>query len=69
MFVQTSFNKSSKEIDKTAKFKFLCFIKQIDLGSIKDKYEEMFEMELWQAIDDECSSDFKRLLLNIIHDS
>ena len=42
---------------------------QIDLGSIKDKYEELFEMELWQAIDDECSSDFKRLLLNIIHDS
>jgi len=42
---------------------------EIDLGGIKDKYEEMFGNSLWQDIEDECSSDYKRLLLNIIHDS
>jgi len=41
---------------------------EIDLGAIKDKYEEMYGKELWQDIDDECSSDYKRLLLNVIHD-
>lgn len=41
---------------------------EIDLGAIKDKYEELYGKELWQDIDDECSSNYKRLLLNVIHD-
>jgi len=55
--------------DEDALIRHIITRSEIDLGSIKDKYEELFEVELWQAIDDECSSDFKRLLLNIIHDS
>ena len=45
----------------------ILFIK-IDLGAIKDKYEEMYGNELWQDISDECSSDYKRLLLNLIRE-
>jgi len=41
---------------------------EIDLGAIKDKYEEMYGNELWQDINDECSSDYKRLLLNLIRE-
>jgi len=39
---------------------------EIDLGAIKDKYEEMFGKPLWDDINDECSSDYKRLLLSVI---
>jgi len=41
---------------------------EIDLGAIQDKYEEMYGNPLWQDINDECSSDYKRLLLNILRD-
>lgn len=41
---------------------------EIDLGAIKDKYEEMYGNELCQDINDECSSDYKRLLLNVIRE-
>jgi len=41
---------------------------EIDLGAIKDKYEEMYGNSLRQDIDDECSADYKRLLLHIIHE-
>jgi len=39
---------------------------EIDLGNIKDRYEELYGNSLWQDISDECSHDYKRLLLNLI---
>jgi len=39
---------------------------EIDLGNIKEKYEEMFGKSLWQDVEDEVSNDYKRLLLSLI---
>nr|XP_002131176.3 annexin A13-like [Ciona intestinalis] len=39
---------------------------EIDLADIKDKYAEMFGNGLWEDLSDECSGDYKRLLLALI---
>lgn len=40
---------------------------QIDLGTIKDMYLEKYDVTLKDALDSECSGDFKRLLIEILH--
>lgn len=40
---------------------------QIDLETIKDMYLEKFDVTLKDALDSECSGDFKRLLIEILH--
>ncbi|CAK8672060.1 annexin A13-like [Clavelina lepadiformis] len=39
---------------------------EIDLGNIKDRYEEMFGKSLWQDISDDCSGDYKKMLMNLL---
>lgn len=39
---------------------------EIDLGDIKDRYEEMFGKSLWQDISDDCSGEYKRMLMNLL---
>lgn len=41
---------------------------EIDLENIKEKYKELYGKELHEDIEDECSSDYKRLLLYVIKD-
>ncbi|KAL4624625.1 annexin A13-like [Arapaima gigas] len=40
---------------------------EIDLETIKDMYLEKYDVALKDALDSECSGDFKRLLLAILH--
>lgn len=40
---------------------------QFDLETIKDMYLEKYDVSLKDAIRDECSGDFKRLLLALCH--
>lgn len=40
---------------------------QFDLETIKDLYLEKYDVSLKDALRDECSGDFKRLLLAICH--
>lgn len=40
---------------------------QYDLETIKDMYLEKYDVSLKDALKDECSGDFKRLLLAICH--
>lgn len=44
-----------------------CFLCQIDLETIKDMYLEKYDVSLKDALRSECSGDFKRLLLEILH--
>lgn len=46
---------------------FLYFSQQYDLETIKDMYLEKYDVSLKDALRDECSGDFKRLLLAICH--
>ncbi|KAL0107828.1 hypothetical protein PUN28_014838 [Cardiocondyla obscurior] len=39
---------------------------EIDLGDIKDTYERLYGKSLAEAIDDDCSGDYKRLLLALL---
>lgn len=43
------------------------FCQQFDLETIKDLYLEKYDVSLKDALRDECSGDFKRLLLAICH--
>ena len=43
----------------------VCVCNQIDLEDVKDAYQEMYETPLVEAIESECSGDYKRLLLAI----
>lgn len=40
---------------------------QIDLETIKDMYLEKYDVTLKDALASECSGDFKRLLIEILH--
>lgn len=40
---------------------------QLDLETIKDMYLEKFDVTLKDALSSDCSGDFKRLLLAILH--
>lgn len=40
---------------------------QVDLETVKDMYLEKFDVTLKDALDSECSGDFKRLLIEILH--
>lgn len=40
---------------------------QIDLDTVKDMYLEKYDVTLKDALDSECSGDFKRLLIEILH--
>ncbi|XP_066992837.1 annexin B9 isoform X2 [Anabrus simplex] len=39
---------------------------EIDLGDIKDKYEEIYGKSLASRIEDDCSGDYKRLLVALV---
>lgn len=43
------------------------FFQQYDLETIKEMYLEKYDVSLKDALRDECSGDFKRLLLAICH--
>lgn len=51
------------------KCNFRCFVvdTQIDLETVKDMYLEKYDVTLKDALDSECSGDFKRLLIEILH--
>ncbi|CAL8344044.1 unnamed protein product [Merluccius merluccius] len=40
---------------------------EVDLETIKDMYLEKYDVTLKDALDSECSGDFKRLLMEILH--
>lgn len=40
---------------------------QLDLETIKDLYLEKFDVTLKDALSSDCSGDFKRLLLAVLH--
>uniref|UniRef100_A0AAY4ARX0 Annexin n=1 Tax=Denticeps clupeoides TaxID=299321 RepID=A0AAY4ARX0_9TELE len=40
---------------------------EVDLETIKDMYLEKYDVPLKEALNNECSGDFKRLLLEILH--
>lgn len=40
---------------------------QIDMEEIKQAFEEMYEKPLTEAVESECSGDYKRLLLAILN--
>ncbi|KAF7223028.1 annexin A13 isoform X1 [Nothobranchius furzeri] len=40
---------------------------EIDLDTVKDMYLEKYDVTLKDALDSECSGDFKRLLIEILH--
>uniref|UniRef100_H3A1E5 Annexin n=1 Tax=Latimeria chalumnae TaxID=7897 RepID=H3A1E5_LATCH len=40
---------------------------EIDLETIKERYEEKYDVPLRQAISSECSGDFKQVLLELLH--
>ena len=40
---------------------------QIDMEEIKAAYEEMYEVPLVEAVESECSGDYKKLLLAILN--
>ena len=41
---------------------------QIDMGDIKEKYQERFEKSLREAVENDCGGDFKRMLVALIGD-
>ena len=41
---------------------------QIDMGDIKEKYQERFERSLREAVESDCGGDFKRMLVALIGD-
>ena len=41
---------------------------QIDLVEIKAKYQELYGKSLEDAIGDECSGDYKKMLIAIVQD-
>lgn len=43
------------------------FVPQYDLETIKDLYLDKYDVSLKDALRDECSGDFKRLLLAMCH--
>lgn len=42
------------------------FVLQDDLEEIKEEYQNLYETSLAEAVADECSGDYKRMLLSII---
>lgn len=40
---------------------------QIDLENIKAKYSELYGRELQEAIDRECSGDYKKMLISLLN--
>ena len=41
---------------------------QIDMGDIKEKYQERFEKSLREAVENDCGGDFRRMLVALIGD-
>ena len=41
---------------------------QIDLADIKDKYIDLYGKSMWEDISDDCSGDYKRMLLALIRE-
>ncbi|XP_015433769.1 PREDICTED: annexin B9-like isoform X2 [Dufourea novaeangliae] len=52
--------------DDTTLIRVVIARSEIDLGDIKDTYQRMYGQSLAGDIDDDCSGDYKRLLLTIL---
>lgn len=46
--------------------RYCYFVLQDDLEEIKEEYQNLYETSLAEAVADECSGDYKRMLLSII---
>lgn len=55
------------DVKVVSTFFFPSCCQQYDLETIKDMYLEKYDVSLKDALRDECSGDFKRLLLAICH--
>ncbi|XP_076298985.1 annexin B9 isoform X1 [Lasioglossum baleicum] len=52
--------------DDTTLIRIIVARSEIDLGDIKDTYQKMYDQSLAGDIDDDCSGDYKRLLLTLL---
>ncbi len=39
---------------------------QIDMGDIKEKYQERYEVSLKEAVESDCGGDYKNMLLALL---
>jgi len=54
--------------DDKALINILVARSEIDLGNIKKEFQKLYELTLDAWIEDECSGDYKKMLLAIISD-
>ncbi|XP_078041660.1 annexin B9 isoform X1 [Augochlora pura] len=61
-------NKAMKGMgtDDTTLIRIIVARSEIDLGDIKDTYQRVYGRSLAEDIDDDCSGDYKRLLLTLL---
>ena len=52
--------------DDTTLIRIIVARSEIDLGDIKDAYQTIYGQSLAGDIDDDCSGDYKRLLLTLL---
>ncbi|KAI1891347.1 hypothetical protein AGOR_G00142860 [Albula goreensis] len=69
LFFARQLNKAMKGAgtDEDTVIRIIVGRSEIDLETIKDMYLEKYDMSLKDALRSECSGDFKRLLLEILH--